>query len=741
VLSIYAFFIAVYVTIYFFGYPVKTLLLNGDLKKYDLYITPWLGVGVIVLVLYPLSWLGFSVKGVTNYFFAAVLLINLAVYFKYREVARFDRGEVILIAVMGFAVSSIFGVILFAHDFEYYGVALNPDFGYYLMVAKVALETSARYIAGAAGEIIDSELMVLTLHHQLRGGVFLLSFLSILYNVEMSHMFYLLMAFSLFLSLITFRLFLKDAGRVCVTCLILGVLCFNTFYQWLVFWCFWGQLLSLGITVLAFYLVFYLTKAERFDPRTGILLVFVLSLNSLNYIEALVYPIVPIIAFSLISLFRRGESGRFFLKNAAFVCAAYAVLNFPVILKFLGVFFEIESISKTWFMHMATLFDIAGLFNAFPNPMSKVVIVAVNCVLLFVIACQLERERFSSFLSVSSGAFLMLYIFFCYLYFKDGDQSTYKSYKAAVSLSFVIVILLLRFLESEMNALADAFAEWRRAHGGKFDPGLFVKLPCKKNLAVAAAFFVIFALNVSGSVNYYLRTMIAGEFPGVSKGHDALKAFAESRNHSDSDFILNCAWSLNQLMAEYHSPFGRTFSNNYLLEEFELNVKDSFKAGDIYVVDDYERDIYKFDAKRLLKNEVYEIFELGEESILFYEYIGNFVRQPTVIRYGNGLIKAQSVAGKNIGFAFISLKPRSRDFYITFHNASNFGAPIKARAFFNGEAIGEFKIDERYKYVKLDGISLINGINRITFELDGDFSNLAVTNLRFSGEEAAQSPE
>jgi hypothetical protein len=716
------------------------LLLNDDLKKYDLYFTPWLGAGVIILVLFPLSWLGFSVKEATNYFFAAILLVNMAVYFKYKEGVRFDRGEVILIAVMGFTISSIFGVILFAHGFEYYGVALNHDYGLYLMMAKVTLERSASYVAGALpGEIIESASMILTLYHQLRGSVFLLSFLSSLYNIDMSHVFYQLLAFCMFMSLITFRLFLKEVRRVWLACLVLGVLCFNTFYQWLVFWCYWGQLLSLGIAVLVFYLTFYLTKAERFDPRTGILLVFLLSLNSLNYIEAMAYPIIPIIAFSLMSLFRRGERDRVFVKNAAFVCIAYTLLNIQVIFEFFHIFFWLDSFEGAWFMHMVTLFDIAGLFDAFGNPMSKLVIIAVNCVLLLVIARQLERERFSSFLSVSSGAFLALYILFCFLYFREGEGTTYKSYKAAVSMSFVVVILLLRFLEAEMSALADAFAEWRRAHGGKFELSSLVKLPCKKNLAVAVAFFGVFSLNVSGTVNTYLRPLYSGEFPGVKRGHDVLKAFADSPGLSNSDFIVNCAWSLNQLIAEYHAPFGRTFSNNFSFFSGEIIMKESFKSGDIYVSDGNE--IYKCEAKPLFKNDIYEIFELGEDSILFHGFIGDFDKGPIGIQYGNGLARAQQIADENIGFSFISLKPKVRDFYITFYNAAGLEAPIKARALVNDELIGEFEIDEKYEYVRLDDIALTEGVNRITFALDGDISDMAVADLRFSETAGARALE
>jgi hypothetical protein len=233
--------------------------------------------------------------------------------------------------------------------------------------------------------------------------------------------------------------------------------------------------------------------------------------------------------------------------------------------------------------------------------------------------------------------------------------------------------------------------------------------------------------------------MIEEDFPGVNVGHDAMKVFVDSRSHADADYILNFASILNQLIAEYHSPFGRTFSNSYTLEKFEGNMKTSFKIGDIYVTGS-NYDIYQFDAKLLLESSVYKIFELNEESILFYGFIGNIDRTPFFIPYGQGAIRAQRIADENIGFSFISLKPRSRDVYITFYNAVELGTPIKVRAFFNDRPIGEFEIDEVYEYVRLDDISMVEGMNSITFELDGDFSNTAVTGLRFSGNAAAQAP-
>jgi hypothetical protein len=119
-LSIYLAFVIAYLTLYFMGYPIKTLLLNEDLKKYDLYITPWIGLGVIIVTLFPLSLLGVSVQSVCDYLFAIVLLSNIIVYYKYKEPVHCDKNELIVLGVIALLTGTIYGIPLAAKKFEYF---------------------------------------------------------------------------------------------------------------------------------------------------------------------------------------------------------------------------------------------------------------------------------------------------------------------------------------------------------------------------------------------------------------------------------------------------------------------------------------------------------------------------------------------------------------------------------------------------------------------------------------------
>ncbi|MDR1159093.1 MAG: hypothetical protein LBK69_00485, partial [Syntrophomonadaceae bacterium] len=194
-LSIYVSFIVAYFTLYFWGYPVKVLLLNGDLKKFDLYITPWLGIGVIITVLFPLSWLGFSVESVINYFLAAMILLNASLWLKYREPMLIDRKEALLIFSVGFAVASIYFSIIFMHDFEYYAVSFNGDITSYLVDARAALVSSAKYLRTMPAGVPNIDVSNLSLNSDFRGCLLVMAHFAALFKLDLAHIIYPLTAF------------------------------------------------------------------------------------------------------------------------------------------------------------------------------------------------------------------------------------------------------------------------------------------------------------------------------------------------------------------------------------------------------------------------------------------------------------------------------------------------------------------------------------------------------------------
>ena len=74
-------FVGFYVITYVFGYPISVVFLNEEQKKYDLYLTPWIGLSFLSLLLVTFSRIGFPVNSVA--YFLLFLIIVLDVYLFY----------------------------------------------------------------------------------------------------------------------------------------------------------------------------------------------------------------------------------------------------------------------------------------------------------------------------------------------------------------------------------------------------------------------------------------------------------------------------------------------------------------------------------------------------------------------------------------------------------------------------------------------------------------------------------
>ncbi|MDR1580088.1 MAG: hypothetical protein LBS35_07000, partial [Synergistaceae bacterium] len=108
-LRIYVSFITAYAVTYLCGYPLKVPLLKDEMKRYDLYITPWLGMGIMMIVLFPLSRFGFSVKSAAPYFTLCILILAAASWFKFRETPVFERRDVIFLVCVALLTGLMYG--------------------------------------------------------------------------------------------------------------------------------------------------------------------------------------------------------------------------------------------------------------------------------------------------------------------------------------------------------------------------------------------------------------------------------------------------------------------------------------------------------------------------------------------------------------------------------------------------------------------------------------------------------
>jgi hypothetical protein len=723
-LYIYFAFIVAYFTLYFCGYFLKVLLLNDDLKKYDLYITPWLGTGVIILVFFPLSWLGFSVRSAVNYFILGVIVCDAAVYLKFREGARFGRKDVITAAVTGFIVATVYGGILAAHDFSYYNISSNTDFTSYLNVARTALISSANFIRRNHEGIPHWYITDLSLNSDFRGCVYVYAFFSALCNQSLLRVMYIISAFVMFLNIMTFRLFLKGARYTFVLCVLFCLLAFNSFFQKLVFWVFLGQLFSVGFVMTAFFIGFYLSERKRFDLRSCLLLVFTLTANSLNYVEALAYPIVPLVAFGLMCLLHKSEGWKVYWKNMLLSGTLFAVLNFIPIYNFFGLFLRFNKQFPGWAMHMVTLMDVAGMHGAFDSPGLPfvAVLLGANAVIAGMILDQMRREGYTSFLSVSCVSYILLYIAFCAMFFRIGNSSSYNAFKGALSMSFILVIIMLRFFEHGLNVVAS----WSRGLLTRKDGKTPPRFPPFRESAAAVFFTLFFFMNAVGTANL-LRFYYMNPQGSLNADGDAIEMYAENGEYADSDFIINADTPVYHLGAVYHAPWGRTYTASYsgIDEGAERVMKGFIRPGDIYVTVPEAEDVFNTsDAAMLFENASYRISRFGSSSLLVSDY-GGLSNRFDLANTPSGTKLVRRLKGDMVGYEIMSLVERRIDITVTFFDPAM--AAFEIVAFVNGEEFkAEYAALNHFIEARLRDISLVKGMNYLYFEISGDTSMMSI---------------
>jgi hypothetical protein len=702
-------FAVAYFTFYFFGFPLKSLLLNGDLEKYDLYITPWLGIGAMILVLFPLSRLGFAVEDTANYFVLAVGVLNFALWKKAGARIRFDRREAALIAAIGVLTAAVYAGALALHGDGVFAISRNADLGAYLSTAKAVLSSSAADIAALPAGIPRIINAADSLCFMLRGCVFTHAFLSAFFGADLARIAYPLSAFVMFLNIITFRLFFKDAGiKLRIALPILGILVFNAFWQRMVLDAFTGQLYSFGMVTLAFYLECYLVRRGRFDPWTCVLLVFVLTANGLAYIEGAAFPLIPVLALLIPAVLKELNDRASCLKNAALTGGLFLVANWHILVLLISIFLFRDKFGPIWVENMPTLADIAGLRGLYGWPFASklgawVLAVCANAAMIFALARRMKKERVCSFMGASLLLFALFHLLVCLRYFRPGEIWTYSVFKSAMSLSFIVAVFMVRFLEDALGSRASARAA-----------------------VVFAVFFLLDCASAWRSAEILSRAPGAG----VSESHTAVGIFAKNESYADADFFLRFDEDFLENVAAYEAPWGRSFSNRrtFLTRPGGGTVKNSFKKGDIYVADAaFEEAEQTTDARLVFENDVYKIFELGERDALMYERTG--MEENVRVALVEGEYAALRGLREQVAcFRFWAMADKRLGIRATFLDESEQTA-VSVKAYLNGEYAGMFREDGGYVTVTLGDINMRRGRNEARFEFEGGIERTSLIGM------------
>jgi hypothetical protein len=722
--DIYLTFTLMYLIFYICGYPLKVLFLRDELRKFDLYITPWFGIGLVICALYPLSWLGFSVQSVAAYFFLAVLLACGALWLKYRERVHFTRNDVIFLVSLALIAGAVYGFKL-AQDPESYVITLNVDYGGYLNLARAALISSAKYIATLPKGVPYIDQINWYLNIEVRECVFVQAFVAALLNIDLARVTYLLSIFILFLNAAAFRLFFRDFKYISVAIPLAVFMLLNDFYAKFVYMVFLGQLFSAGFTTVAFFLELHLMRRTKFDPVTCIALVFTLTSCGMSYVNGLPVPLLPVLALPVVLIRNKKYDRAHCLKNVAFAGIVFMVVNLWLIIAFVRSLITRNEMQAGFAINMPTFMDIAGLQGmAWSIDGFFVMLLISNAVLIFILALQLRREGLASFISVSFALFLMVHFAVCARYFALGEKSSYYAFKSALSFSFIVYILLLRFFEERLNFI--------RGSGGKLQGKNHV-VSTISSAATMAIFIVTLAVCVKSHQSY--AKMLDSRGAAITKSMDVLRDLASDDAFADSDFIINMELSLSSLAAEYFAPFGRSYTVGYGGKQSGARrvMKESFKPGDIYVASSVsDQDFNTVSAARLYANDTLVVYQLDKNSVIQYNYDGISHAFDASLDYGDSEEHiAKRVTRPECNIFYQALNDVTVDISMIFQDLGESPTP-KARVYLNGEFVAEsHEKDGGQLGVAMKSIILKPGLNRVTVRFfDGEPKDMFLTEIK-----------
>ncbi|MDR0654427.1 MAG: hypothetical protein LBG12_14130, partial [Synergistaceae bacterium] len=671
-LRIYVFFAAAYAVTYLVGYPLKVLLLRDEMKRYDLYITPWLGMGIIMIALFSLSHLGFSVKSATPYLTACVLFLAAASWFKFRETPDFERRDVIFLVSTALLTGLMYGIPLVARD-DWYAPIMNADYQSYLHDAKIVLFYSSKLMNLAPAGIPYLGTVILTLSRELRGCVFVFAFFSALFGEDISHFAYPLIVFVMFLSVASFRLFFRNFRNGLLSAIIVGIVALNFFVARLVAYAFIGQLFSFGFVTVVFFVEYYIAGREKFDPVPCLLLVFLITSCNIAYINAMPYPLLPAIALLLSMMFGKKIRRAPRLKNLFFAGGMFCAVNFPLIKRFVTTTLLRVEYETGFPMYFPTFMDAAGLQGAVPPGLFLGLLITANAAMAAALIYQMKKEGFASFLSVSFLSYLASHLAICAVFFSLGEKSSYNSYKSALFISFIVYIMLIRFIEERFDGLAAV--KWRNA----------LRREKLRVFAAPAVFAVCLPLVMLASSRNWSSYLNLADDCAMTKSYEAVKYFASSPYYGETDFIVNIDDPFAQYSSVYYAPGGRTYSCAYAGRpsgEARM-MKDSFSAGDIYLASpNLEKSIATTNTDAVFRNGYVSIHELGAGSLIQHDYDGMSHEMTTVTTRGEeGVVRMLET--NSVFLDYLASEATIADMSFSF---CNFGEiPSATKVYFEGE--------------------------------------------------------
>jgi hypothetical protein len=652
---------------------------------------------------------------------AGISILAAASWFKFREAPVFERRDVVFLVSAALLVGAMYGIPLMARG-DWYAPIMNADYQSYLRDMKIALFYSSKAIDALPVGVPHIGVVISSLNREPRGCEFVFAFFSALFGEDVSHFAYPMVVFVMFLGVASFRLFFRNFRNGALCAVIVGIMSLNFFVGRLVAYSFIGQLFSFGLVTVAFFVECHIARREKFDPVSCLLLVFLITSCNIAYVNAMPYPLLPAFSLLLSMFFDKKIDRAPRLKNLFFAGGLFCAVNFPLVKRFFeSTLWRIEY-DTGFAMYFPTFMDVAGLQGAVPPDLFLGLLITANAVVMIVLICQLRREGFASFLSVSFFSYMVSHLVICAVFFRLEDNSSYHSYKSALFISFIIFIMLIRFIEESFDRLAAV--KWRGAPWGKI----------LRVFAVPAVFAVYLFFVALASREKWSSYLGLADSHAMTKSYEAIGYYASNPYYREADFIINIDELFAHFSSVYYAPAGRTYNCDYGGREGNSGektwmMKDSFSSRDIYIASPkIEKSIATTNAGSIFRNRDVLIHKLDAGSLIQYRYGGmSHALIPVITQGEEGFVRI--LDDNSVYVDYLTNDGASADMSFSF---CNFGeTPSAVKVYFEGELLGKFTEEKYFIRANLPELRFKPGVNRLSFEFDGDFTKLALAGVAF----------
>lgn len=615
------------------GIPVCILLrrLSTFDKKYTLLLTPWLGITVIMLFCYYGSLVGYSVSQLDVpllLFASGFLVVFLSIKKRSRLDIEFAAQTDILLDTAKYELHVIFILSIATCLFCIAGALYNDNQFPILLGNNDFILSNDIVEYMESGSILDlgttpsSEFVKTWVKGpQTRQAMFVACFFAKALSVNNMTAQYLFTVYMYGLALLAFEFVFeklnmkRGAILICVTLVL-----FNTNYQWLIYDGFSAQLCAVGAFVVLF--VCFVKLMEEPTATNGIVLGLLVLMQAMMYPDLLPFIIWPMcVSLIYFAVNKQCKASHIMACFVAMVAVGalnpLAYVNAIKMLRFSDTAEVGWDISRSFLpraigigsAHIAGQIDLTAEMRTVRTIIEIAASVALLAICLFVLYRQhslrkgkLEDDACLKIIILFLEIYVITYIFVILRY------STYKAYKALISMSFIALIAIYY----------TAYLLWRQSKS------------FWKRAVIGGGTLLIMCTGL----------LLPVQVVSIAKANDVgtyCNSTYQRKEHMIIDTVTscnrNCMYWLNVApeIWDEHYAITRLEKHGYTWKSLNSNTfwdinlrrsKDIAKEGDIYIGSSVFRDPICYGDEIILENETYRIRRITLETPFCVEQIG-----------------------------------------------------------------------------------------------------------------------